>query len=299
MSKIFRSEEVIKIAEAVKIPDCVVRVEPHVLPESTVISDADETEIYTDTEISEDYAGEYDQLSETAESYDEDITEETASPMYESELEKLQIERDAIIKQAQMEAAQMLEDARAESRQIIADAEEQARTVIQSAIQDGYREGVQAKQGEIEECMLNINRQLAELKINQEDYFDDYAAELRFTALEIAEKIMAQKLEADERVIIPLVRSAVKTLREVNWIKVEVSDKLRDAASELESVLTEAKSSQSIEVELRRDADAGTCVVHTAEGVIVASVLQQIENIREYFGQYKESEENASDSRSF
>lgn len=39
--------------------------------------------------------------------------------------------------------------------------------------------------------------------------------------------------------------------------------------------------------------------MHTAEGVIVASVLQQIENIREYFGQYKESDENAQEPRSF
>ncbi|MBQ5335864.1 MAG: hypothetical protein J6W65_00280, partial [Oscillospiraceae bacterium] len=37
MSKIFRSEEVVKIAEAVMIPDCVVRVDPHELPESTLI----------------------------------------------------------------------------------------------------------------------------------------------------------------------------------------------------------------------------------------------------------------------
>lgn len=286
MSRIFRSEEVIKIAEAVKIPDCVVRSEPHSLPESTLI--ADDTEFEDETVLSDENMDEY------------DSEEEPVSEMYESELEKLQIEREAIIKQAQTEAAQIIAEARAESQQMIDDAAEQARTVMASAMEDGYREGVQAKQEEIENCMLEINKYLSELKINQEDFFDDYASELKFMALEIAEKIVAQKLECDERIIIPLVRSAVKTLREVNWIKVEVSDKLRDVAAELETVLSEAKSSQSIEVELRRDADPGTCVVHTAEGVIVASVLTQIENIREYFGQYnKESEENASESRSF
>ena len=182
---------------------------------------------------------------------------------------------------------------------MIDDAAEQSRTVMAAALEDGYRDGVRAKQEEIDACMLKMNQYLSELKIDQEEYFDEYASELKFTALEIAEKIVAQKLETDENVIIPLVRSAVKTLREVNWIKVEVSDKLKNAAAELETVLSEAKSSQSIEVELRRDADAGTCVVHTAEGVIVASVLQQIENIREYFGQYKESDENAQEPRSF
>lgn len=295
MSKIFRSEEVIKIAEAVKIPDCVVRAEPHSLPESTLISENTETEdnaVFSDSEV-------YDTPAEEEQTEEEYYEEAVSEQLLESEYEKLQIERDAIIKQAQMEAAAILEAARAESQQILDDAQKQAQTVMSSAMEEGYREGVQAKQAEVEECMLKINQSLAELKINQEDYFDDYASELRFTALEIAEKIVAQKLEVDDRIIIPLVRSAVKTLREVNWIKVEVSDKLRDVASELEAVLSEAKSSQSIEVELRRDADVGTCVVHTAEGVIVASVLQQVQNLREYFGQYRGSEENASDTRSF
>lgn len=287
MSRIFRAEDVTKIAEAVMIPDCVVRAEPHSLPESTIIEDPAPEELTSD------------EVSDIPAEEEETVQDEAVSELYESELEKLQIEREAIIKQAQTEAAQIIEAARAESQQMIDDAAEQSRTVMAAALEDGYRDGVRTKQEEIDSCMLKINQYLSELKIDQEEYFDEYASELKFTALEIAEKIVAQKLETDENVIIPLVRSAVKTLREVNWIKVEVSDKLKNAAAELESVLSEAKSSQSIEVELRRDADAGTCVVHTAEGVIVASVLQQIENIREYFGQYKESDENAQEPRSF
>lgn len=287
MSRIFRAEDVTKIAEAVMIPDCVVRTEPHSFPESTIIEEPVPEEIVLE-EFSEEISEE-----------EEPVSDESVSELYESELEKLQIEREAIIKQAQTEAAQIIEAARAESQQMIDDAAEQSRTVMAAALEDGYRDGVRAKQEEIDACMLKMNQYLSELKIDQEEYFDEYASELKFTALEIAEKIVAQKLETDENVIIPLVRSAVKTLREVNWIKVEVSDKLKNAAAELETVLSEAKSSQSIEVELRRDADAGTCVVHTAEGVIVASVLQQIENIREYFGQYKESDENAQEPRSF
>lgn len=287
MSRIFRAEDVTKIAEAVMIPDCVVRTEPHSFPESTIIEEPVPEEIVL-KEFSKEISEE-----------EEPVPDETVSELYESELEKLQIEREAIIKQAQTEAAQIIEAARAESQQMIDDAAEQSRTVMAAALEDGYRDGVRAKQEEIDACMLKMNQYLSELKIEQEEYFDEYASELKFTALEIAEKIVAQKLETDENVIIPLVRSAVKTLREVNWIKVEVSDKLKNAAAELETVLSEAKSSQSIEVELRRDADAGTCVVHTAEGVIVASVLQQIENIREYFGQYKESDENAQEPRSF
>jgi len=295
LSKIFRSEEVVKIAEAVMIPDCVVRVDPHELPESTLIGmneDAGEYEGgYTedDTVIDED----------DGHASDEESAADRAQASYESEYEKLQIERDAIIKQAQMEAAQIIENANAEAAQILDDAAEQAKAVMASAMEDGYAEGVRAKQEEIEDCLLQLNQLVAELKINQEEYFDEYADELRLTALEVAEKVLAQKLEVDESVIIPLARSAVKTLREVNWIKVEISDKMRNVAAELERVISEAKPNQRIEVEVRRDAPEGTCVVSTAEGVIVASVLQQLQNIREYFEHYKDSDENVSETRSF
>ncbi len=295
MGKIFRSEEVVKIAEAVMIPDCVVRTELHELPESTLFGAGDaEGDVNA-----EGFTAEEDALSgEETESDEETDISTLQKVSLESEYEKLQIERDAIIKQAQTEAAQIIEDARAESRQILDDAAEQAKNLMASAMEEGYSEGVRAKEAEIEDCMLKLNQCLAELKVNQEEFFDDYASELKFTALEVAEKIVAQKLETDPRTIIPLARSAVKTLREVNWVKIEISDKMRDVAAELEKVISDAKSSQRIEVEVRRDADPGTCVVSTAEGVIVASVLQQIKNIRQYFESYKDSEENASDAQS-
>ena len=286
MGRIFKSEDVIKIAEAVMIPDCVVRIEPQTMPESTLIEDVSDEEPVSEGENC---------LSEDECSYEENAqeTEEiTNSELYQAEYEKLQIEREAILKQARTEAEQIISAAQAESKSIIDNANEQVKSIFSSAMEEGYQEGVKAKQDEIDSCMLKINQYLAEMKMDQEEYFEEYASELKFLALEIAEKIVAQKLETDERILFPLVRSAVKTLRDVNWIKVEVSDRLKEVASELETVLSEAKSSQNIEVELRRDADPGTCVVHTAEGVIVASVLTQIENIREYFIQYKDSDDN-------
>ena len=282
MGRIFKSEDVIKIAEAVMIPDCVVRIEPQTMPESTLIEDVSDEEPVSEGEncLSEDECS-YGENAQEAE-------EITNSELYQAEYEKLQIEREAILKQAE----QIISAAQAESKSIIDNANEQVKSIFSSAMEEGYQEGVKAKQDEIDSCMLKINQYLAEMKMDQEEYFEEYASELKFLALEIAEKIVAQKLETDERILFPLVRSAVKTLRDVNWIKVEVSDRLKEVASELETVLSEAKSSQNIEVELRRDADPGTCVVHTAEGVIVASVLTQIENIREYFIQYKDSDDN-------
>ncbi|MBE6852489.1 MAG: hypothetical protein E7505_03305 [Ruminococcus sp.] len=299
MRRIFRSEDVVKIAEAVRIPDCTVRIQPRTLPESTIVEKSGEDSEKTISDIPEELVSDHtsDDEYDTGETIEEKTinAEEALQALrleLESEREKFLIERDAVLKKAHSEAASILEEAQSQSRKLLDDAAAQADDVLKAAKEKGYMEGVEARKSEIDSFLKSLEQGLGELKTNQEEFFDKYASELRFLALEIAEKIVAQKLECDEKVLFPLVRSAVKTLRDVSWIKVEVSDKLRKVASELEEVLAEAKPSQSIELELRRDADIGTCVVHTAEGVIVASVLTQIENIHNYFGQYKESDEN-------
>lgn len=196
-------------------------------------------------------------------------------------------ECEKILQQALADAEKIRKDAEIERQKIIENANEQADNILLAA--EEHIKKVENDRFTI--CISDIYNLLMELKRDQDEYYFKYSDELRFLAIEIAEKILAQKLEKDERNLFPLVRSAVKTLRDVSWIKVEISDKLKEHAFELENILKEAKRSQNIEIELRRDADIGTCVVHTADRVIVASVKTQIENIKEYFSQYTESYE--------
>ncbi len=267
MHRIFKSEDVIKIEEAVKIPDCVISIPQKSLPEFT----------------NDDNTDKYDHILEQMRKDNEKYLQ--------AEQEKLLIEKDAILKQAEMEASAIKENAKKECDEIIEQAQKKSDEICSKAYNDGFQKGIEAKADELNSYMKKLENLLEELRNSQEEYFAIYSKELKALSLDVAEKLVCQKLDEDDTMIFPMVRSAIKSIRDAKWIKVEISDKLRNIASALENSLSEGRPSQNIEVELRRDAHKGTCVVHTAEGVIVASVLTQIENIREYFSKYKDSDE--------
>lgn len=284
MRKILKSDDVIKLEEAVKIPDCIVRSQLELMPESTVIEDNSTSES-NDYHVDPD-----DDLSELFEDETPEESDGFDSELYlKEEQDKLSIEKEAIIKQAQTQAAQIIRDAEETKENLLRETEEQAQRIMAESRERGYAEGADAKKDEIFERLSEIEESLNSLHEAQEKYFDEYASELKLLAIEVAEKVIAQKLSDDPQAIVPLVRSAVKSIRDVSWIKVEISDKMKSSAQDLEKMLAELKPNQNVEIELRRGADPGTCVVHTAEGVTVASVATQLENITEYFKRYKES----------
>lgn len=311
LGRIFKSEEVVRISEAVKIPDCVIRVLPEKKPAkiSTVSSDTGETEkivLTDDTAVRVPDINDIPEEEPDTQKYEDteqsvfqgsEISEH-GSISFQEERDRIFIEREAILKQAELEAKKMLEDAQSESEKILSEAKEQVEDIVNEAKQRGYDEGVSAKKSEIDEILQMMQTALREMRKDQEDFFDESAEQLKFLAIEIAEKIMAQKLEIDPELIIPLVKSAVKSLRDISWIKVEISDKLNQASGSLERSLNELKPDASIEVESRRNSPAGTCVVHTAEGVTVASVLTQIDNITKYFSEYRDNDYDERESGS-
>ena len=295
MRRIFKSEDVVKIAKAVQIPDCVVRTVPVSTQDSTVVRVSDnENAESEETVLEEDIALEEaeDYEDESAAKVREDEMIAVARQELTLEREKMIIEKEAFLKQAQTEAAMIIEEAEKEKRSIIDKANSLSEKIMNEAREKGYEEGIREWKKETEKYFSGVGEVLEELKKAQEEYFDEYASELKLLSLEIAEKVIAQKLLEEPMSLLPLVKSAIKSIREVSWIKVEISDKLKSVAAELEKAVGELKPEQTIEVELRRDADPGTCVVHTAEGVTVATVKTQLENIREYFMRYKDSEDD-------
>lgn len=204
---------------------------------------------------------------------------------------------DEFRQQAHEEAAKIIADAVEKSKQMINDAQKKADQIKSIAYEKGYSEGAQARNRLVTENIDSIHQAISEMKNDQDEYFDVYARELKGLSVDVAEKLICQKLEDDDKLLFSLVKRAIRSIRDAEWIKVEVSDKLKNSASQLEKELSDIKENQRVEVELRRNADKGTCVIHTAEGVIVASVLTQLQNIREYFSEYTDEDEEYDSDR--
>lgn len=228
--------------------------------------------------------------SELREQLTEELTVSIRAQLEEELTHKQQQQEAEFAAQAQQakdEADAIRAAAREESEWLVADAQAQADSIRQAAHDAGYAEGVEQKMEEVSRCFADIAAEIEQIKQDQLGFQEDYARELRELALEICEKLLCTKLDRDDSLLLGLVRRAVKPIREAGWIKIDVSDKLGDYAAVLEKMIAQTRPSQKIEVEMRRDAPKGTCVIQTADGVVVASVLTQLANIRAYLEEFE------------
>ena len=133
----------------------------------------------------------------------------------------------------------------------------------------------------VEEALAEVDRALEEMREQQRRYFEDYERELKYLALDIAGKIMGKALSADSTELAALVRQAVATVKNVDWIQVEVSDRLVTLIHQLRKEFARENGKQ-IEV-VPKSIPPDSCVVHTSEGILDASVPRQLENLRSLF----------------
>ena len=91
----------------------------------------------------------------------------------------------------------------------------------------------------IENLSQYLSQSIEQLKRDEYEYFEEYAVQLKYIAVEIAEKIIYQKISDDDMTMYKLVKNAVRSVRDVPWVKAEVSEQLSGYADSLEKELCE------------------------------------------------------------
>jgi flagellar assembly protein FliH len=218
----------------------------------------------------------------TEEMYDnirEELRNELAGELGKQKLRAAH-ERDIIIHNAKKDAKKLIDEANDTKRQIIEEAETSAEEIRIKAYNEGLNKALEQKTAALDELITKISDTIGTLDAQQEDYFREYAAQLRFVAVEMAEKIINQKILEDDMTMYNLIKNAVKTVRDSAWIKVEISQKLSGYADSLEKELNE--SGMNAEITLSEDVEEGACIINTPNGMIVASVSRQLQNMREF-----------------
>ena len=174
-----------------------------------------------------------------------------------------------ILRRARQERDEMLEKARAD-----------AAFLKEQAAKEGWETAYEQMKASIDDCLQQVSSLLDDLQLRQRQFIQKYSDGLSMLAVDIAEKVLNMRIVRDDSEMIELVHQAVSSVKNADWISVEVSDKMQGLIERLE---TEFAQQDVMAV----DAPVGTCVLHTPEEVIDASVPVQIENVRELFGQIK------------
>ena len=195
------------------------------------------------------------------------------------------------LKEADIQANIIKQQAQDEAEKIIYDANEQVADILDQAQREGHDEGVKqgridgevAARKELAEIINQANakamKTLQDAKEQTAEYFIRAEDDIVAVVMRAIEKILPQHFLDVPQVVLPVVREAIKYVRDQKEIKVHVEPDSYDlvlmARGEFQSMLTDGTA--TLEIVSDDTLKPGDCVIETPNGGVDARLLTQIE----------------------
>lgn len=277
MLNVINPANVTESTRAVEIPDAVIVKKPRPKNDVSLEKAGVETDKYDEgtlRSLREYFEERYNELVRNAK-------EESA---------RIEEECKARIDASLREAREIEENAKAQAEQIKQQAEADGVQIKEQARLDGFEEGKRIKAQETEELFKALTRQIDEIKTAQQQAFDEYAEQLKFFAVDVAEDVVKRKVESDDLYLENLVKRALLGFKDADYISVTMSENL----SMLAKKLKEDRHSAGLQnAEFKTNLpEGGSVILEVKEQVIDASLPVQFDNIREYLRNIDESDED-------
>lgn len=150
-----------------------------------------------------------------------------------------------------------------------------ADTDRRNAHEAGRRQGDQEARAELQPIMERLNASIAEILAMRSDLRCRAERDVVQLALLIAKRVLHRQLSVDENALTAIARVAFERLTRSETYTITVHPRFAP------SIVSALPASQTGRVEIKPDPDCaqGTLIIHSAEGVIDASVDAQLEEI--------------------
>ncbi len=183
---------------------------------------------------------------------------------------------DEIAEGAKELASKTLEQAEAQAQQRVAEIEEEAR---QKGIQKGRAEAFAEYSEIFSELIGALEGLIPTLEGKLEIFFAEWEKNLRWLALQVSRKALDKLVSENELMMEDMIISAVDTVRESDWLDVEVSSLCTDLLERLRSALDGVEGVSVSSAMLPKD----EARISTSTGVIEVSLAKRLDNIEQYF----------------
>ena len=207
-----------------------------------------------------------------------------------TQAEEIKLQAQELEKQAQ----ENLDAANKESEKIVEDTRKEAEELLEKVHKDGYdagyaegkEEGIEDGKKQIEEDLADVIKEanekaqktIQDAKEQTAEYFIRAEDDIAKVVMMAIEKILPQHFLDVPQVILPVVREAIKHVRDQKEIKVHVEpysyDLILMARSEFQSMLTDGTA--IIEIVSDNALKPGDCVIETPNGGVDARLSTQI-----------------------
>lgn len=173
------------------------------------------------------------------------------------------------------EAEQFSDATRAAAEKQAAELREQAR---REGYQKGYEQGRLQALAENEETLERLKRLMADLDRGREALFRQHEQKLVDLALEIARKVVADRIEQDDESFARIFKKAVEGLSGQKIVRLSISEHwLEFATAHADYLRSMVQDAEKLEIQVIEGAARGTLIVDTEDESIDASVEKQLE----------------------
>lgn len=277
MRKIFKPEDIRKGKGIVQIPD--IEFEPEPIPEDDTVEEIDEEAAAAAVAAAEEQARREALEEEIRQQISEQLRQELAGELGRKKI-SAQKECSVLLRDAKIEAEGIIAQANVEMQRIVNEAAAQAQQIKTEAYEEGAKKGFEEKKALLENLALYISHSIEEIKKERNQFFEEYAKELKHLSVNICEKIISQKIEDDDMVMYGVIKDAIRYVRDTKWVKAEVSSELSGYVDTLEKELQ--ASGQNVEFIYTEGISKDVCILNTSNGLVDATISEQLKNLREF-----------------
>ena len=220
--------------------------------------------------------------------------EKAQSTQLKKQAEEIKEQAEQLKQQAEKQSQEMLDKATAESEKIVNDTKAKAKELLDKVQKEGYdagykdgkAKGIKDGKEKIEDELKAIIRQandkaqktLRDAKEQTAEYFIRAEDDIVAVVVMAIEKILPQHFLDTPQVILPVVREAIKHVRDQKEVKVHVDPDSYDlvlmARTEFQSMLTDGTA--TVEIISDEALKPGDCVIETPNGGVDARLSTQI-----------------------
>ena len=145
-----------------------------------------------------------------------------------------------------------------------------------------YAEARARKAGELKQCIIEVEERMQELEDQQRTYMAEYARNLKYLSVEVAEKFVGEKIDESDHTLPRHVMNTISKAKNANWLTVELSERMIQLISYMKEELQKPEYHGRAEV-IPVSALEDTVRVTTDTGTLDATVSVQADNLRDLF----------------
>jgi len=157
--------------------------------------------------------------------------------------------------------------------------EEKIQLEKEQAYRSGFEDGKEIMREEQEMVIQLFLSLIEELKKQREDYLKSVEKEMVGLSLEIASKVIQQKIEQDEKVILKNLKHALKHLLDKGRIIIRLNPADLEIVSKHSKEIKSAEGLKELILEEDSKITRGGCLIHSELGHIDAQIETQLEMI--------------------